>query len=69
MAIDSICGLLSPRHAISSEKYVEFLQSYGSKYIIGGDWNAKHTQWGARLITPKGRNLLEAMNRRTNVLA
>jgi hypothetical protein len=25
--------------------------------------NAKHAQWGARLITPKGRNLLEAMHR------
>jgi hypothetical protein len=42
-----------PRHAICCEEYVEFLQSYGSKYIIGGDWNAKHIQWGARLITPK----------------
>ncbi|PNF35987.1 hypothetical protein B7P43_G02293 [Cryptotermes secundus] len=53
-----------PKHAISSEEYVEFLETYGSKYIIGGDWNAKHTQWGARLTTTKGRNLLEAMNRR-----
>jgi hypothetical protein len=51
------------RHAISSEEYVELLESYGSRYFIGGDWNAKHSQWGARLITPKGKNLLEAMNR------
>jgi hypothetical protein len=53
----------SPRHAISSEGYVELLESYGTKYLTGGDWNAKHSQWGARLITSKGRNLLEAMNR------
>jgi endonuclease/exonuclease/phosphatase family metal-dependent hydrolase len=46
----------SPRHAISSEGYVELLESYRSKYLIGGDWNAKHSQWGARLIT-------QAMNR------
>jgi hypothetical protein len=52
-----------PRHAISSEEYVELLESYGSKHLIGGDWNAKHSQRGARLITPKGKNLLEAMDR------
>jgi hypothetical protein len=26
---------------------------------LAGDWNAKHTAWGSRLITPKGRELLE----------
>jgi hypothetical protein len=52
-----------PRHAISSKEYIDLLESYGTKYLIGGDWNAKHTQWGARLITPTGRNLLEAMHR------
>jgi exonuclease III len=35
-----------PRHTIPSEEYVEFLESYGSKYIIGGDWNAKHKTIG-----------------------
>ena len=28
---------------------------------MGGDWNAKHTNWGSRLITPKGRNLLQSI--------
>jgi hypothetical protein len=51
------------RHTISSTEYVELLESYRSKHLIGGDWNAKHSQWGARLITPKGRNLLEALNK------
>jgi len=32
------------------------------RFQIGGDWNAKHTAWGARLITPKGRNLLAAIS-------
>jgi hypothetical protein len=27
----------------------------------GGDYNAKHGHWGSRLITPKGRELLKAM--------
>jgi hypothetical protein len=31
--------------------------------MIGGDWNTKYREWGARLITPKGRNLLHAINR------
>jgi exonuclease III len=54
-----------PRHTISSAEYVELLESYGSKYLIEGDWNAKHSPRGARLITPKGRNLLEALNKQT----
>jgi hypothetical protein len=31
--------------------------------MTGGDWNAKHKEGGAILITPKGRNLLHAINR------
>jgi hypothetical protein len=52
-----------PGHTISSGEYVELLEFYGPKYLIGGDWNASHSQWGVRLITPKGRNLLEALKR------
>jgi hypothetical protein len=54
------------RHAIVSREYVDLLESYGSEYLIGGDWNAKHTQWGARLITTKRRSLLEAMHRQNS---
>jgi hypothetical protein len=28
---------------------------------VAGDWNAKHTARGSRLITPKGRNLLNVI--------
>jgi len=28
----------------------------GNPFLIGGDWNAKHTAWEARLITSKWRN-------------
>jgi endonuclease/exonuclease/phosphatase family metal-dependent hydrolase len=31
-----------------------------SRFIIGGDFNAKHTHWGSRLVTPKGRELYKA---------
>jgi hypothetical protein len=29
--------------------------------MVGGDWNAKHINWGSRLITPKCRNLLHSI--------
>lgn len=50
-----------PRHIISTDEYLEFLATLGPHFLVAGDWNAKHTAWGSRLITPKGRNLLEAI--------
>jgi hypothetical protein len=51
------------RHAISVEENIAFFRSLGSKFLTGGDWNAKHKEWRTRLITPKGKNLLHAINR------
>ena len=51
-----------PRHAIKAFQYKELFEQIGEKFIIGGDFNAKHTHWGSRLITPKGRELLKAAN-------
>jgi hypothetical protein len=31
-----------------------------SHFIIGGDFNAKRTHWGSRLITTKGHELYKA---------
>jgi len=50
-----------PRHTIPTEDYTMLFRSLGARFLIGGDWNAKHTAWGARLTTPKGRNLLHAI--------
>lgn len=50
-----------PKHAISVEEYEDFFLTLDSHFLIAGDWNAKHTTWGSRLITPKGRNLLKAI--------
>jgi hypothetical protein len=46
-----------PRYVISAE-YIALFQALGPKFLTGGDWNAKHKEWGARLTIPKGRNLL-----------
>jgi hypothetical protein len=51
-----------PRHAITPDEYVTLFRSLGSRFLIGGDWNAKHTAWGARLITPKGRKIFKAIS-------
>lgn len=49
-----------PRHALKTEQYLNFLNYQGHRFIIGGDFNAKHTHWGSRLTTTKGKELLEA---------
>ena len=33
----------------------------GNSFIVGGGFNAKNTRWGSRLTTPKGRELLRAI--------
>ncbi|VVC39162.1 Endonuclease/exonuclease/phosphatase [Cinara cedri] len=35
----------------------------GSRFIAGSDYNAKHTFWGSRLITIKGRDLFKSANK------
>lgn len=58
----SVVAIYSPpRHSISKEYYVNFLEKIGHRFIIGGDFNAKNTFWGSRLTTTKGRELLSAI--------
>ncbi|VVC34682.1 Pre-C2HC domain,Endonuclease/exonuclease/phosphatase [Cinara cedri] len=40
-------------------KFAEFFHTLGSRFIVGDDYNAKHTHWESRLITQKGRALLK----------
>lgn len=49
-----------PKHRIDKDTWCNFLSSQGEYFIIGGDFNAKHTHWGSRLINPKGRSLYQA---------
>jgi hypothetical protein len=41
--------------------YDTFLSHLGPRFIAGGDWNAKHTDWGSSLTTPKDRNLMQSI--------
>ena len=47
-------------------KCEEYFQSLGGKYIAAGDFNAKHTLWGSRINTPRGR-ILEKYIRNSNL--
>jgi len=46
-----------PRHNLKVIHFDSFFQTLGSYFIVGGDFNSKHTLWGSRLITSKGREL------------
>ena len=61
MAIDGVCRLLSSAPSSFFCHLRCFFQSLGPSFLVGGDWNAKHTTWGARLTTPKERTLLSAL--------
>lgn len=59
----TISSLYSPpRHTIKREDYDSFFISLGHRFLACGDYNAKHTVWGSRLITPRGRQLLSSIN-------
>ena len=47
--------------SIAKEDFDYFLDTLGNRFIAGGDYNAKHTQWGSRLITVRGKNLLNSI--------
>ena len=50
-----------PRHTIKKDQYDFFFKSLGSRFIVGGDFNAKHSLWGSRTINPKGRQLFNSI--------
>ncbi|GAB0098632.1 uncharacterized protein DMENIID0001_143950 [Sergentomyia squamirostris] len=69
VCIDTFAGELivsaaycPPRHNNKYDDYSAFFESLGPRFICGGDFNAKHTNWGSRLITAKGRELFKVVN-------
>lgn len=49
-----------PGHSIQPQDFSNLFNTFGSHFVAGGDWNAKHTFWGSRLISPRGRALYNA---------
>lgn len=52
------------KHAIKKHQFVSYFKTLGGKFLAGGDFNSKHTHWGSRLISSKGKQLYEAMQKK-----
>ena len=52
-----------PNENITSDDFTRFFKTLGNKFIAGGDYNAKHGEWGSRLTSPRGRSLCRAIQR------
>jgi endonuclease/exonuclease/phosphatase (EEP) superfamily protein YafD len=52
-----------PRHNLQIEDYLNLLQSFYGKFILGGDFNSKNTYWGSRLTNTKGSELYHVIKR------
>jgi hypothetical protein len=52
---------LPPNQTIHQEQLEDFYHSLGHRFIAGGDYNAKHTNCGSRIISPRGRVLFKTI--------
>jgi exonuclease III len=48
---------------ITELKLQSFYQKIGNHFIIGGDFNSKHTNWGSRYINTRGRILEKSISK------
>lgn len=51
-----------PKHKLIVDDFNNLFNALGSRFICGGDYNSKHTWWGSRIITTKGRQLFSCLN-------
>lgn len=54
-----------PRQIITKIQYENFFNSLGQKFIVGGDINAKNTQWGCHTNNPRG-NIINVLAQSRN---
>lgn len=52
---------IPPKHNLKKNDYNKILHHLGDRFLVGGDFNAKHTSWGSRLINTKGSELNAAI--------
>ena len=52
-----------PRFNLKEADYDNIISIFDDMFIVGGDFNAKHTMWGSRLCTPKGGQMLRSINK------
>lgn len=51
----------SPSYSIKRDAFKSLLLELGDRFILGGDFNAKHLDWGSRKTLTRGRELREAI--------
>lgn len=49
-----------PKFSIKKPTFHNIIKNMGERFILGGDYNAKHVDWGSRRTTTRGRALREA---------
>jgi hypothetical protein len=52
---------LPPKQTTCKAQLEDFFITLGPRFIAGGDYNDKHTDWGSRLITPRGREVFKSL--------
>ena len=63
-SIITVAAIFSPpRRNLKRQDYLNLLQSFSGKFILGGDFNSKNTHWSSRLTTTKGCELYHAIKR------
>lgn len=51
-----------PKHKLKQEQYDEYFNTLGTRFIAGGDWNAKNVHWASRLTNTRGRELKKSID-------
>jgi hypothetical protein len=54
---------LPPKPTVKQEHLEDYYNTLGRRFIAGGDYNAKHTDWRFRLITPRGSEVFNTMDK------
>jgi hypothetical protein len=52
---------LPPKHTVCKAQLENFYDTLGPRFIAGGNSNAKNTDWGSRLITTRGHEVLKTL--------
>jgi len=58
-----------PHFTISENQFLDFFNTLGDRFIAAGDYNAKHTHWESRLVTPKGKQVYNTIIKVSNKLS
>lgn len=69
VAVTDKCGYFNlssiycpPKHKIDQLMFNQYFSTLGQRFVAGGDWNAKHSHWGSRLVTTRGRQLKNSID-------